>query len=178
MSSGTISRNFASALFELADRQGKVELYGDLLETVAAAVLLTPEVKAVMMSPRVPKAKKVALLTEALPEAPKAFLRFLEAVVRRGRQNLLGEMAEAYRELADIRFNRVRASVTLAHAPDDALAERIAAGLSRVFGKEVLPVFRTDPGVLGGAIVRVGDRVFDGSVKRKVAALRRQLLSR
>jgi len=47
---------------------------------------------------------------------------------------------------------------------------------SRTRGKEVRAHFRADRGILGGVVVRVGDRIYDGSVRRKLAALRRRLL--
>jgi len=66
----------------------------------------------------------------------------------------------------------------VARPVDEALRQQIAARLSEVIGKQVLPHFHEDPGILGGIIVRVGDRVFDGSVRRKMTLLRRQLLAR
>jgi F-type H+-transporting ATPase subunit delta len=49
--------------------------------------------------------------------------------------------------------------------------------LSRQLGKQVIPAFTVDPEILGGAIVRVGERVLDGSVRRRMTKLRRQLLT-
>ena len=70
----------------------------------------------------------------------------------------------------------MHAGVTLAREPDKALQESVRAKLSEVFGKEVIPHFRADPTILGGLILRMGDRIIDGSIRRKMAALRRQLL--
>ncbi|MEK6597366.1 MAG: F0F1 ATP synthase subunit delta, partial [Gemmatimonadota bacterium] len=78
--------------------------------------------------------------------------------------------------LLDIKFNRVRAGVTLARRPDDSLKAVIVAALERQVGKEVIATFSEDPSILGGVVVRVGNRVLDGSVKRRVTRLRRQLL--
>ena len=50
--------------------------------------------------------------------------------------------------------------------------------MARTIGKEVLATFTVDPEILGGAVVRVGDKVYDGSVRRKLVRLKRQLLSR
>ena len=104
-------------------------------------------------------------------------MRFLQAVVQRGRQGLFREMAQEYATLVDVKFNRVRAGVTLAKEPDEALRERIRKALTEALGKEVLPSFTADPAILGGTIVRVGERIYDGSVRRRMARLRRQLLS-
>ena len=56
--------------------------------------------------------------------------------------------------------------------------QQITAALTEALGKEALVGFSADPAVLGGAVVRVGDRVHDGSIRRKLIMLRRQLLNR
>jgi F-type H+-transporting ATPase subunit delta len=173
----TIARNYAEALFELGERSGHTERYAELMDAVAGAVETTPEVQAVLMSPRVPKAEKARLLSGALRDAPREFVLFLQALVRRGRQRLLREIATEYGALLDIKLNRVRAGVTLAHSADPALQRDIQAALSRQLGKEVLAAFHVDPEILGGTVVRIGERIHDGSVRRRMTKLRRQLLS-
>jgi len=66
----------------------------------------------------------------------------------------------------------------LVRTPDEALCRSIEAGLSKAFGKQVIATFSADPQLLGGAVVRVGERVYDGSVRRRLTRLRRHLLSR
>ncbi len=177
MRSVTIARNYAEALFELGEKSGETDRHADLIDAVAAAVENTPEVQAVLMSPRVPKAEKARLLGAALKGAPPEFVRFLQAVVKRGRQRLLGEIATEFQKLLDVKQNRVRAGITVARKADEALQREIQAALSRQLGKEVLAVFHVDPDILGGTVVRVGERIHDGSVRRRLTKLRRQLLS-
>jgi F-type H+-transporting ATPase subunit delta len=176
--SATIARNYAEALFELGERSGRAERYAELIDAVAGAVETTPEVQGVLVSPRVSKAEKTRLLAAALPDAPREFVLFLQALVRRGRQQFLGEIASQYHGLLDIKLNRVRAGVTLARPADESLRKTIKERLGWQLGKEVLPSFSVDPEILGGAIVRVGERIHDGSVRRRMTKLRRQLLSR
>ena len=175
MRTETIARNYAEALFELASRTGKPDRYADLVDAVAAAVETTPKVKAVLMSPRVPKAAKAQFLGEALKEAPREFVLWLQAVVKRGRQQILSEIALEYQALLDQKLNRVRASVTLARKADEKLKALIEERLSRQLDKQVIAAYLIDPEILGGTIIRVGDRVLDGSVRRRVTKLRRQL---
>ena len=174
----TIARNYAEALFTLGEQSGRTQLYADLLDAVANAVAAAPQVEAVLMSPRVTKAKKGRILAEALPDAPREFVLFLQAVVKRGRQRLFGVIATEYLALLDVKLSRVRAHVTLARPASEAVRKKIAQSLTTAVGKQVLPEFDVNPALLAGVIVRVGDRVFDGSVRRKMARLRRQLLSR
>lgn len=176
MRTETIARNYAEALFELAERTGKPDRYADLIDAVAAAVETIPKVKAVLMSPRVPKAEKARFLGEALKEAPREFVLWLQAVVKRGRQQILREIAREYQGLLDQKLNRVRASVTLARKPDEKLKTLIEERLSRQLDKQVIAAYLIDPEILGGTIIRVGDRVLDGSVRRRMTKLKRQLL--
>ena len=174
----TIARNYAEALFDLGERSGKTEHYAELMDAVAGAIETTPQVQAVLMSPRIPKGAKARLLGAALRDVPREFTLFLQAVVKRGRQQLLGLIAVEYHALVDFKLNRVRAGVTLARAADESLRRAIQDSLSKQLGKEVLASFSVDSEILGGAIVRVGERIHDGSVRRRMTKLRRILLSR
>ncbi len=178
MRSETIARNYAEALFELGERSGQTTRYAELIDALAGAVETTPAVQRILMSPRVPKPAKARLLGAALRDAPREFVLFLQALVKRRRQQLLREIATAYYALLDLKLNRVRAGVTLARPADEALQRSIAEALSRQLGKEVLPSFSVDPEILGGAIVRVGERIHDGSIRRRLTKLRRHLLAR
>ena len=173
----TIARNYAEALFDLGEQTGQTDQYAQLLDAVAAAVQASPEVQSILTSPRVPKAEKARILGAALRDTPRPFVLFLQAVVKRGRQALLDEIAREYEALLDIKHNRIRAGVTLARTIDEKLREQVRAGLSRHFGKEVVAEFSVDPEILGGAVVRIGTRHYDGSLRRKLTMLRRQLLA-
>ena len=172
-----MARNYAEALFQLGERSGNTERYAELLDAVAAAIEQSPRIEAVLMSPRVPKAEKARLLGGALRQTPREFVLFLQALVRWGRQQILRPIAVEYMALLDQKLDRVRAGVTLARTPDEKLKRTIQEGLSRQLGKQVIPAFTVDPDILGGTIVRVGERVLDGSLRRRMTKLRRQLLS-
>ena len=178
MRNETVARNYAEALFELGQRSGKPERYADLIDAVAAVVDTTPRVQAVLMSPRVPKSEKARILGAAMKDAPREFVLFLQAVVKRGRHRILREIAHEYLVLLDQKLERVRAGVTLARTPDAKLQRTIEELLSRRLKKEVIAAYSVDPEILGGAVIRVGERVLDGSLRRRMTRLRRQLLSR
>jgi F-type H+-transporting ATPase subunit delta len=180
MKSVTIARNYAEALFLAAEAQkgDAVEHYGRLMDAMAGAMQADERIAVALESPRVSKVAKAALLERALGDlAPAEFVRFLQAVVRRGRQGLFGEIAQQYQGFVDVKLNRVHAGIVLARDPDSALEHQIVARLSETIGKAVRAHFRTDPGIVGGMVVRIGDRVFDGSLRRKLATLRRRMLT-
>jgi F-type H+-transporting ATPase subunit delta len=174
----TVARNYAEALFELGQQAKSAERYADLMDAVAAAVETTPRVQAVLMSPRVPKSEKARILGAAMKDAPRDFVLFLQALVKRGRHRILREIAQEYMKLLDEKLDRVRAGVTLARKPDEKLQRTIQELLSRQLQKQVIAAYAVDPEILGGAVIRVGDRVLDGSIRRRMTKLRRQLLAR
>ena len=178
MSLEGVARNYAETLLALAEPAHAVEPWAAMIDAVAEGIRLAPEAEAVLMSPKVTKAAKAQLLASALPKAPKEFVRFLQAVVKRGRQGLFREIADEYLKLVDLKLDRVRARVVLAREADGAEQKAIAKALTDALGKEAIATFATDATLLGGALVRVGDRVYDGSVKRRMLTLRRALLSR
>lgn len=177
MKDTVVARNYAEALIAVAQKENTVERCGDLLDAVAGVFETNPAVQAVLMSPRVRKAAKKDLLARGLQGlGSDSFIRFLQAVVQRGRQGLFGEMSLAYQDLADHHFNRVHASVTTVREADAGYRQQIAERLTTAIGKTVLPNFRTDPGIVGGVVVRVGDRVLDGSIRRRLQLLRTRML--
>src|SRR6266566_2733113 len=97
----------------------------------------------------------------------------LVAAARAEAQELI---AQQYQALVDVKRNRVHAGVTLLEEPDARLEKEVIERLSQAIGKEVRAHFRADRGILGGVVVRVGDRIYDGSVRRKLATLRRKLI--
>jgi F-type H+-transporting ATPase subunit delta len=176
VSNQTVARNYAEVMFDIAGRSGQPERYADLIDAVAAAVDTIPRVQAVLMSPRIPKSEKARFLGAALKDTPRDFVLWLQALVKRGRQGILREVASEYLALVDEKMNRVRASVTLARQPDEKLRKTIEENLGRQLDKQVIATYLVEPDILGGAIIRVGDRVLDGSVRRRMTKLRRQLL--
>jgi len=174
----TIARNYAEALFDAGEATARSSAFGDLIDAVAGAIATDPRIALVLESPRVAKAAKSRMLADALENrAPAEFVRFLQAVVRRGRQGLIGDIAREYQGLMDTKLNRVHAGVTTAVESDRALRDDIERRLSEVLGKEVRGRFRTDARILGGVVVRVGDRIYDGSLRRRLNALRRRMLT-
>lgn len=172
-----IARNYAEALFEVGEHAGESEQYADLLDALAGAASADERIRQLLESPGVPKAARLAVVRQALEgRTPQGFLRWVEAVIRRGRQGLLGLMSREYQALLDVKFNRVQAGITLARKADPELQAEIVARLTEALGKTVVPHFRENPALLGGVIVRVGDRVMDGSVRHRMAVLRRKML--
>lgn len=177
MSRTAVVRNYAEALLELAAREGEEARYRDLLAEVAGFYRHEEEVRRFLETPRVALDDKKRAVRDAFEDrAPEPFVRFLLLVLDKGRQGLLPELDEAYRDLLDEREGRIHATVTLADEAAEDLRERIRTGLSRAVGREVVPHFRVDDRIVGGIVVRMDDHVMDGSIRRRLADLKRAML--
>ena len=175
----TIAKNYAEALLDLAQKDGDLAKWGRLIDQVADAMGTDAKVHVFMESPRVAAAQKNKVLAAALEgQVPTHFLRFLQALVRNRRQMLIPQVATEFHSLVDVVENRVHAAVTVAKPASDEDKRVIAERLSKVVGKQVVPHFFVNPAVLGGVVVRVGDTVLDGSVRKRLATLKSRMLGR
>jgi F-type H+-transporting ATPase subunit delta len=91
---------------------------------------------------------------------------------------LIPDVATEYRDLVDEAEGRVHAQVTVAKPIDEEQHASIARHLTHTLGKPVLPQVRVNPNILGGIIVRIGDQVMDGSVRKRLGILRGRMLAR
>lgn len=175
----TIAKNYAEALLDLATRDGDLRAWGDMIDQVTAAMQSDRRFRVFLESPRVSAQKKNEVLQSALgSQLPRNFVRFLRALVNHRRQMLIPEIAAEYHDLVDRVEGRVHAAVTVAREADTADTQLVVNQLSRALGQEVVPHFQVNPAILGGVVVRVGDVVLDGSVRRRLAMLRSRMLSR
>lgn len=174
----TVARNYAEALFELAGRHEGVEAFGVALNTVAGLLNDEPRLRQFLETPRIDADAKKAALRKALTgRVPPMFLNFLLVTIDKRRQRLLDRIATEYAALVDEHENRAHVDVTVARPLDDATAEALATRLSRLIGKTAVPHVRVDPAILGGVVVRAGDTIYDGSLRRRLAGMRRQLMT-
>jgi F-type H+-transporting ATPase subunit delta len=177
MSRYAVARNYADTLFSLAERDGKQNEWLLLLGEIGSLYRESPSFRAFLHTPRVAPAEKKKLLRSVLEDRyPEPFVRFLQVVIDKRRQGLLPLMEEAYREILNERTGRVHAAVTLPFEPDASFRAELEEALSRVLEGEVSADFRTDEEIIGGLVVRVKDRVLDGSVRRRLQLMRRALL--
>jgi F-type H+-transporting ATPase subunit delta len=173
----TIARNYADALLLLAAKHGEREAWGGFISHVAAAVSQDRTLHLFLESPRVSSQAKIALLEKALSGSlPRHFVLFLVWLVKNRRQMLIPDIAVEYHSLLDEAEGRVHAMVTVARQPGDGESNWIAEQLSRALGLTVIPHINVNPAILGGIVVRVGDNVMDGSVRRRLSALRSRLV--
>jgi F-type H+-transporting ATPase subunit delta len=177
MNEDRIGRNYAEALLTLSRKAGEQEEWGELIDAIAVAMREDQTLRTFLESPKLAGSQKIEILQRALGKGvPPVFLRFLNTVIGKRRQMLIPAIASEYRLLIDESENRVHASVILAREPAQPEKDALGRQLSRVFGKRVVPHFSLNPAIIGGVIVKVGDTVMDGSVRRRLATLRQRML--
>lgn len=177
MESATVARNYAEVLHALAAKAGDPVAWGGMLDAVALAMGSDVTMRRFLESPRVESAKKQAALRKAFADTfPAPFVKFLTTLVAKRRQMAIPQIATEYRAILDVAAGRVHATVTVARPLDEAGTQALAAQLSKAFNATVIPHVSVDAEIMGGVIVRVGDKVMDGSVRRRMRALRTRLL--
>ena len=177
MRDSTIARNYAETLLVLATRAQDLRGWGKMLTDVATAMPQNPSLRLFLESPKVSAAQKSEVVGKAFTDRmPRLMLRYIQSLIAHRRQMLIPEIAEEYRALLDATEGRVHAQVTVARETGDDEEKLIAKELSRVLGKKVIPHLTINPAILGGLVVRVGDEVMDGSVRRRLAKLRNTLV--
>lgn len=173
----TVARNYAETLFELAKKHGQVDAFAEGIEAVARLIDENPNVREFVETPRVAAAEKKRVLEGALKgHVPQLLMNFINLVIDKRRQRLIGPIASAYQDLQDEHAGRTHVDVTVARPLHGEELSDVGDRLSRAFGKQVIPHLRVSPEILGGIIVKTGDTIYDGSVRRQIDRMRRTLL--
>jgi F-type H+-transporting ATPase subunit delta len=174
---GSAARRYAEAAFELAERDDALDRWLVDLR-LAAGVASDPDLARLIDSPMVPLADREAVLERALKKrlSGPAF-SLVRLLVRRGKLELLGSIANEYQRLLNQRNGVVSALITSARPlsadEDKAIRARVAA----MTGSKVEVATAIDESLIGGLTVRIGDRLIDASVRGRLERLREQLLA-
>ncbi len=171
------ARRYAEAAFEVAVRDDAVEAWRNELDT-AAAVVSEERIGRALANPAIPLETRMATAEATFGGmvGPKV-LNLIRLMLRRARIQELPRLAAEFRRLDDERQGIARASVTstLPLEPDEvsALKERLASSTDRRVELDL----KVDPSLLGGLVVRLRDRLVDGSVRSRPERLRNRLVS-
>lgn len=168
------ARRYAQAAFQIASEQGKLDAWGGDLR-LAAQVLGEPQLRALLEAPQVPRAAKHAAVRQALARLDHLVINLALLLVDHGRVGLMGGIAQEFQVLVQRARGVVTAEVITAIPLADKEEEGVAAKLAGLTGKRVQLRTAVNPAILGGLVVRIGDKLIDGSLASRLTALRQQL---
>lgn len=170
-----VARQYAAAAFQLALESDALDRWLADLRTAAEA-LGEDRVQRVLGSPRLSLGQRFAIVKRSLAGLDPKLLNLVLLMVERRRLGLIGAVADEFARLADERRGIVVAEVTTAVPLDEQHRALVAQRLSAALGKQVRLRSAVDPEIIGGLVVKVGDRLINGSVAGRLARLRRELV--
>jgi F-type H+-transporting ATPase subunit delta len=175
----SVSLQYANALADIAMAQGAAEEVTQQLIGFGALYAESAELRNFLASPAVTREAKHRVIEKLLARVggSKIVRNFLLVVVDHQRTHILPEMIAAFQEVIRQRQGITEAQISSAVELNKAQKAEMEFALERLTGKRVEAKFSLEPGLLGGAVVRVGDTVYDGSLRSRLNELRARLAS-
>lgn len=173
-----VAARYAGALFSLAADSQRVDAVGKELDEIQATLGRHPDLARALEAPPIPDAVKKDILAKLFADAAsEPILRFLGLLVDKKREGLLGAIVEAYHGLERSARRELAGEVRSAVALSSDAVDQLSRTLSARWGSTVKLTTVVDPDILGGLVVKVGDRLIDASLRRQLDELHERLLT-
>lgn len=166
----TIARPYVQAAFEVAQKQGDLKSWSEMLH-VLSELMSNEEIKAAVASPRVKSAQVEELMLQLAGTLNKEQGNFVRILAQGGRLNVVAEVSELFEMLRAEAEKSAQVTVNSAFELSAEQQAKIAAALKTRLGTEVKLTCTVDKGLLGGIVIRMGDKVIDGSANTRLAEL-------
>ncbi|MDR6999361.1 F0F1 ATP synthase subunit delta [Neobacillus niacini] len=178
MSNSIVAKRYASALFQIAKEQQILSLVEEDLRVVKEVIQTNKDLKAVLSSLKLSKENKKAILKQAFANINVFIVNTLMILMDRHREGEIVEVVDQFIELANEASGVAEAKVYSVRPLSDAEREAISATFAAKVGKQSLKIENiVDSELLGGVKLRIGNRIYDGSLRGKLDRLQRKLLS-
>ena len=177
MISLTLARKYARAFLEIGLQQGNYEGLGKDLEKMAEVLQGNKELRIILASAAYPVAtrKTIARTIGKSLALSKSTVDFIDILIERNRMDHFSEIIKSFETLCDVVAKRVRATLVTALALPSELIGEIKKQLESKTGKEVILSMEEDPSLIGGAQTRIGNTIYDGSLKTRLAYIKENL---
>jgi F-type H+-transporting ATPase subunit delta len=173
-----VAKRYASALFQIAREQQILSQVEEELRVVKEVLQYNADLKAVLNSSKLTIEKKKEIVTNAFASINVFVLNTLLILIDRHRENEIIEVANQFIELANEASGVAEAEVYSVRALTDAEREALSTTFAAKIGKKSLKIENiVDSNLLGGIRLRIGNRIYDGSLRGKLDRLERKLLS-
>ena len=160
-------RRYADAAFEIATRYGTIETWRRDLEG-AADELDGSQLMTVLANPALPLEQRIEVARQVFDGLSTPARNLVLLLVRRGRVEQLPRVAAEFRRLDELRQGTTRATATSASPLTDTEVRALTARLEQMTGGRIALQTDVDESLIGGLVVRVGDRLIDGSVRGRL----------
>jgi F-type H+-transporting ATPase subunit delta len=176
MSQRTVSRRYASALCEEAERAGTLDAVDEDVEMLRRSLETNDELSRFFKSPVIPSEKKRDVIDALLEDRVEPLtLRFLHLLVEKDRETSTAAILNAYHDLRDEQRGIVDATARVAHPLSEDDREALIDALEAHTDKTIRLHVEEEPDLIGGIVIRIGDHVFDGSIRNRLSALHDRL---
>lgn len=177
MLNNKLALKYAQAMFELAAEKKLLEAVGRELTNIEKTIDSHTELKSFIYHPRVPATAKKTVVNQVFGEAGVFVRNFMSLLIDRHREFVFPEIVREYGRLYREARNIVEAEVITAMPLAKAEQSALKAKLDAVTGKTVVIRPIVDAQIIGGVIIKMGDKLIDGSVKRQISSMKDALLS-
>lgn len=165
------AKRYAQAVFDIAQASDATQEWDEQLSMLSQAAGV-PEFISLMQAPEITAEERSVALDAVLPSASDQTRNLLMLLARSRAVEVLPQVYKRFQELADAAQGVVRVRVSSAIELTDDDQKRIIDQLSASLGRDVRITTTVDPELLGGLVIRVGDRVIDGSARQRLSSLR------
>lgn len=175
---GLVEKNYGDALFELISEEnpGKLVEVRDEMSAVNTVLSDSPELVKLMKTPTVEVEEKLALMSELFKSRVSDYTyRFLMVLTESGRISEFGGIYRYFSALCNEKLGIAEVTVITTEPLDDAMKAKIKLKMTQITGKTIVLKERTDPSIIGGIVLKYGDRSFDGSVKARLDAMKKEI---
>lgn len=178
MLSNELANKYAKAVFELAVEEEKLQEVENDLKFIVQTISLQQDLSDFIYHPHVKLEAKKEIFTKIfIAEIGDLTNKFMSLLFDKKREMLLPQIVGEFEVLANEAQNIIKAQVIVATALNVEQRTALINKLSMATGKTVVAEYKIDTGILGGVIVKIGDKLIDGSVIRQLETLKTQLLA-
>ena len=172
-----ISKRYARAFFDIAREQNKIEEYYQELSQFDSVISQNKSLKEFLANPIFEQASKKGVVEALIGKMGLTGMTasFLRVLVDKKRIDILNDIVVCYRQLMDEALKKVRVNVKTAFPLSEEMKSFISSNLEKAMGRKVNMTVEEDASLLGGVVIRVGDTLYDGSIKNQLNNMRNLL---
>lgn len=172
-----VAKRYAKALFEVARERGKIADVEQELEAIADALNANPDYVKLLEHPNIGASVKVDMLRQAVGAGvSEEVFNTLQLLVLRGRESILRDLVAQYSQVANEALGQAQAKVYTPLPLTEVESNHVAVAFGQLTGKRIRVENIVDPSLLGGLQVRIGDRLYDGSLSGKLQRIQKALI--